>query len=231
MVTSANLIFLGRESKNSFVILLKMKQIILASQSPRRKELLAQMGLTFDTVVSNFNEYLDDNRPVEKIAEELAVGKALEVAKQYPDALVIGSDVIVSVGKQQLAKAASRDEARAMLRLVTSQPNKVTCSVSIICISEHIQMVRHEESWVYFKPYDGNLVESYLDTGDWKDKAGSYGIQSGAAPLIDHISGNIDVIIGLPTHTLAAMLQELGVAASPVTMSSPVPITASSEPK
>jgi septum formation protein len=83
-----------------------MRQIILASTSPRRKELLEEMGLDFTVVPSDFEEYLDDSRPVEDIAMELGAGKARAVAEKYPEAIVIGSDTIVTIGEVQLGKAA-----------------------------------------------------------------------------------------------------------------------------
>jgi septum formation protein len=194
-----------------------MRQIVLASQSPRRKELLRAMGITdFLTVPSDYDEQLDDARTPEHVSEELGLGKAMAVAQQYPDAIIIGSDTIVTIDGRQLAKADTIDEARQMLRDESEHPNKVTSSLAVICIAEHYQFVQSENAWVYFKPYDTERVEKYLATGDYADKAGAYGIQSGAAPLIHHMSGNPDVVVGLPTHLLAPVLQRFGFDAEPV---------------
>ncbi len=202
-----------------------MRQIILASQSPRRKELLQAMGLTFDTLPSNFEEYLDDSRPAEQVAIELGLGKALEVASLNPEAIVIGSDLIVSLGNRQLGKAEDEADAKQLLHDVTLVPNKLSCSIAVICLAENIQLTGCENAWVYFKPYDAEKTEAYLATGDWKDKAGAYGVQSGAADLIDHVSGNFDTIMGLATHELVPLLQEVGIGAKVVTPASPVPVT------
>ena len=200
-----------------------MRQIILASQSPRRKQLLSEMGLVFDTIPSNFDEWLDDERSPEEVAQELGLGKALDVARRYPDAVVIGSDLIVSLGSRQLGKATDEADARQMLRDASEIPNKLTCSIAIVCLADHLQEVSYENAWVYFKPYDRIKVENYLRSGDWKDKAGAYGVQSGAAPLIDYFQGNFDTVMGLSTHKLAPMLERLDIMAHAVDVPSPVP--------
>ena len=174
------------------------------------------MGLTFEAVPSDFDEYLDDARTPEEVAKELGLGKAMAVARRYPDALVIGSDTIVTINGRQIGKAESLDDARSMLKDETLHPNQVTSSLAVVCLEDGFEFVQAENSWVYFKPYDNHLVETYLATGDYKDKAGAYGVQSGAASLVDHITGNVDTIIGLPTHVLAPVLQGLGYPARPV---------------
>lgn len=193
-----------------------MRQIILASQSPRRRELLTIMGVDFEVVPSDFDEYLDNVRSPEEVAQELGLGKALTIAKQFPESIVIGSDTIVTIGGRQLAKAETLDEARQMLYDVTLHPNKITSSLAVVCLAEDLREVTSENSFVHFKPYDKLAVEEYLATGDYKDKAGAYGIQSGAAPLISYIEGSIDTIIGLPTHLLAPILQRLDYDVQPV---------------
>lgn len=180
------------------------------------------MGVAFDTIPSSYNEHLDDSRSPEVVAMELGLGKALDVARQHPDAIVIGSDSIVSLGSRQLGKAASEAEARQMLHDVTLVPNKVTCSIAVVCIADKIEEVTSENAWVYFKPYDEVLAAAYLASGDWRDKAGAYGIQSGAAPMIDRVTGNFDTVIGLSTHTLAPILVRRGIQAKPVDIDSPV---------
>jgi septum formation protein len=187
-----------------------MRQIILASSSPRRKELLEKMGLTFTVVPSEFDEYLDDSRPVEDIAMELGQGKALSVAERFPDAIVIGSDTIVNVGEVQLGKPKDVQDARRMWRLITSAPNKVTSSLAVMCKAENYENVTFDEAWVHLKPYDETAVEAYLATGDYADKAGAYAIQH-IGDLLDHIEGSEDTILGLPTHLLRPMLKRFGI--------------------
>ena len=190
-----------------------MRQIILASTSPRRKELLEEMGLDFTVVPSDFEEYLDDSRPVEDIAMELGAGKARAVAEKYPEAIVIGSDTIVTIGEVQLGKAVDLEDARRMWRLITTAPNKVTSSLAVICKAENYEKITCDSAWVYLKPYDNAAVEDYLATGDYTDKAGAYAIQH-IGDLLDHIDGSEHTILGLPTEKLADILhKDFGVGA------------------
>lgn len=209
-------------------------RLILASQSPRRKELLDQMGIkdTYEIIPSQYEEILDSARNPEDVAQELGYGKALWVAKRNPNAWVIGSDTIVTIEGKQLGKAADRAQAFDMLKMLAGRTNTVTSSVVLIRATEGDGMtsvmerqVGFENAVVHFKPYDKSAIDVYLATNDWKDKAGSYGIQSGAHTLIDSIEGNYDAIVGLPTRTLAAFLAEIGISAQPVILQAPVPVT------
>lgn len=200
-----------------------MTKIILASQSPRRHELLAAMGLVFEIMPSNFDEHLDDTRSPEEVAIELAIGKASEVARQFPDAIVIGSDTIVTIEGNQLEKPYDTAEAIEMLKRLSGTHNEVTTSLAVICEGERILLTDADTTRVYFKPYDAEAVATYVSSGDPLDKAGAYGIQSGAAVLIDHIEGYYDTVVGLPTHNLVTLLAQVGIMARPCELTSPVP--------
>jgi septum formation protein len=199
-----------------------MSTIILASQSPRRQDLLTQMGVTFVTIPSNFDEQLDDSRDPETVATELALGKALAVARSYPDSIVIGSDTIVTVAGRQLEKPRDADDALEMLQLLAGKANEVSTGLAVVRFSDGTRLTSADTTRVHFKPYDETLTRQYVATGDPLDKAGAYGIQSGAAPLIDRIEGNYDTILGLPTGLLAQLLTEVGVRAVSVTLEVPV---------
>jgi septum formation protein len=207
-------------------------RLILASQSPRRKDLLDRMGLEgqYEVIPSNYEEVLDNARSPKEVSQELGYGKALWVAKRNPGAWVIGSDTIVTIDGKQLGKAADITEAREMLKMLAGMTSTVTSSVVLVRVTEgqdNNRVIKHyigcEEVTVHFKPYDETAMETYLATGDWHDKAGAYGIQSGAHTLVDSIEGNYDTIIGLPTHTLADFLAQIGIQATPVEMQAPVP--------
>ncbi len=201
-----------------------MINIILASQSPRRRELMTAMGLEFTVIPSNFDEHLDHNRSAEEVAKELALGKAEDVAKDHPDAYVIGSDTIPSVNGRQLEKAIDLDDAREMLVALSGNETTLSTGVALINKSLGVQLVDVATTKVFFKPDNEEisaLREAYLATGDWKDKAGAYGIQSGAAALIDRIEGDYDTIVGLPTRLLAKMLNDQGIEAQRVIKTSP----------
>lgn len=200
-----------------------MSIVILASTSPRRRELLRLMGVDFEIIPSNFDEKLDDTRSPQEVAQELALGKALAVAAEHPDRIVIGSDTIVTVAGKQLEKPRDIEEAHAMLRRLSGTHNEVTTGVAVVRQSDGLRLVSSDTTLVYFKPYDAAAVRAYLATGDSLDKAAGYGIQSGAAPLISHIKGNYDTVVGLPTRLVAEFLAQVGVGARAVELASPVP--------
>lgn len=183
-----------------------MRQIILASGSPRRKELLELMGLEFTVIPSGFEEWLDDTKDTAAVAIALGLGKAREVAARYPEAIVIGGDTIVTVEGKQLGKAATIDEARAMWRLATSAPNIITTSVVVICKAERYEYASVDSASVVFKPYDDRAVEAYLATDDWRDKAGAWSIQK-CRGLMAEVKGDQQVILGLPTLLLSEPLE------------------------
>jgi septum formation protein len=207
-------------------------RLILASQSPRRKELLDRMGLEgqYEVIPSEYEEVLDSARSPKEVAQELGYGKALWVAERNPGAWVIGSDTIVTIEGKQLGKAADEAEARQMLKMLAGMANTVTTSIVLIRLTQgpdNNRIIKHyigcEEATVYFKEYDEEAIEAYLASKDWTDKAGAYGIQSGAHTLVESIDGNYDTIIGLPTHTLTEFLAKIDIQATPVELEAPVP--------
>jgi septum formation protein len=205
-----------------------MRTIILASGSPRRQELLHQMGVQFTVIPSDFIEELDDTRHPAEVAKELGLGKARTIADKYPEAIVIGSDTIVHVGERQLGKQDSDEAERRQLKLLSGQRSAVISSAAVVCRALHFEKVESDTATVVFKPYDQILADQYIKTGDWRDKA-VYGIQSGAAPLIDHITGHYDTILGLPTEILAVLLAQVGVVATAVRPEPPVRVLLAGE--
>lgn len=200
-------------------------EIILASQSPRRKDLLGRMGVEFSVEPSAYDEKLDESRDAREVAKELALGKALDVANRHPDALVIGSDTIVAINGRQMEKPRDRADAEEMLRALSVGASTVSTGLAVVNLSQNIRLVGEETTTVNFKPDSPEverLRQAYLDSEDWKDKAGGYGIQSGAAPLIASINGAYDTVVGLPTTLLAQFLQQLGIRAQPVHEEPPV---------
>lgn len=194
-----------------------MKKIILASQSPRRKQLLTAMGVEFETIPSGFDEYLDDNRDPELVANELALGKALEIAKRFPDAYVIGSDTIVTIDGRQLAKPESDEEAIEMLKSLAGKPNYVTTGVAVICVNDNVRLTQAATAAVFFKEYDEAAAKAYVATGDPFDKAGGYAIQHPLCKeMIEKLEGDHDIIIGFPTKVVATLLNECGIEAAAI---------------
>ncbi|HSW79354.1 MAG TPA: Maf family protein [Candidatus Saccharimonadales bacterium] len=199
-------------------------KIILASQSPRRKDLLSRMGVKFEVIPSNFDEELDNSRAAEEVAMELAHSKAVAVAKDYPDAIVIGSDSIVFLGNEQFGKPENNDEAREMLKKLSGTTHGVVSGVAVVRLRDGIKLVDSETAKIHFKPLNIDEIEKYVRSGDSLDKAGGYGVQSGAAPLIDYAEGDVSAIIGLPTKLLSEMLKKLGIESKSVKYDLPVKV-------
>lgn len=191
-------------------------KVILASQSPRRKDLLTKMGVVFETVPSNYDEKLDDNRDATVVAKELALGKAMDVAKKNPDAYVIGADTIVVLNGRQLEKPTSRENAHEMLKELSDTVNYVVTGLAVVCINKNVRLLQADTSPVYFGPYDKQAVDAYIATGDPMDKAGAYSVQKLYGTMITSVEGNVDTIMGLPTKKLASLLMQCGIEASPV---------------
>jgi septum formation protein len=195
-----------------------MRKIILASNSPRRRELLKLMGLEFEVVPSNFDEYLDENRSVQEIAKELALGKALDVAKRYPEALVIGADTIPTLHGRQLGKFPEPEAARELLRQLSGQAEEVFSSIALVCVETGFQEVNVAKSAIVFAPYTEEAIDTLLATEHWQDKAAATAIQSPASPPVDHIEGDFDTVLGLSTRLLSEMLKLHGIDAKPVNL-------------
>lgn len=181
------------------------------------------MGVAFTVVPSDFDEYLDHQRPPAEVAKELGLGKARAVAARYPEALVIGGDTIVTLDGVQLGKARDMQEARQWLRDHAGKEALVTSSVVLVCKELALERAEADEVTIQFKPYNEAANEKYLATSDWQDKAGAWGIQSGAAPLVDFMQGRYDTVFGMPTHILAELLRGQGIEARALELAPPVP--------
>ncbi len=193
-----------------------MRQIILASGSPRRQELVAQMGIAFTVATSNFEEWLDDNRPVEEMAQELALGKAMDVAKRHREALVIGCDTIVTLDGRQLGKQPDIETARRLLREMSGQRVEVFSAVSLVCEEAGLQETGMARAAIVYGTYGDAEIDRFLASNEWQDKAGATSVQSPLTPPVDHIEGGYDTVLGLSTKLLAEMLGRQGVKAKPV---------------
>ncbi|MFZ5824263.1 MAG: Maf family protein [Bacillota bacterium] len=184
-------------------------QIILASASPRRQELLRQVGLSFLVDPSHVNEEVSEPMDPRHLVEHLALIKAREVASRHPGALVLGADTIVVVDGQVLGKPAGRAEAIAMLERLAAREHQVMTGVALI--QGERQAVSHEETTVRFGPLTRAQIERYVDSGEPMDKAGGYGIQGRAAALIQSIAGDYFNVVGLPLYRTVQMLAQFGV--------------------
>lgn len=184
-------------------------QIVLASASPRRQELLRQIGLTFEVIPSHVNEEVATPMAPGRLVEHLAQIKAAEVAARVPGALVLGADTIVVVDGNVLNKPRDRAEAIAMLQSLSGRSHQVMTGVALI--QGQKRLVGHEETAVHFAPLTQSQIERYVDSGEPMDKAGAYGIQGRASAMIRGIEGDYFTVVGLPLHRTVTMLAQFGV--------------------
>lgn len=185
-----------------------MNKIILASTSPRRKELLERAGIDFIIDASSIDEVMDDSLPLQERFAKLATDKATPIHQKYPDDIVIGADTIVYYNQQIIGKAKDADEAGRILKMLSSQKHSVYTGVAIYFQNQLVSFV--EKTDVYFKNIE-NDIEEYIASGEWMGKAGAYGIQGAANHFVDHIDGDCDNVIGLPLNSVIDCLKEHGV--------------------
>ena len=181
--------------------------LILASASPRRRDLLAQVRLRADAV--DPAEIDETPRPRETPAHHalrLAEEKAREVAARHPGAFVLGADTVVACGRRILPKAEDEATARHCLRLLSGRRHRVHGGVALVTPSGKLAR-RHVQTIVAFKRLDESEIAAYLATGEWHGKAGGYAIQGRAALFVRQLSGSYANVVGLPlfeTHSLLA---------------------------
>lgn len=194
-------------------------RIVLASASPRRRELMEQIGLKFEVLVSNVPEHVTAREP-EKVVEELSAQKAEAVFKlleglppyglasasgQAEAVLVVGADTVVSAGGRILGKPADREDAAEMLAMLSGRSHEVFTGVTLIYRSDSGEIRRksfHEKTEVVFYPMSRAEIARYVSTGDCMDKAGAYGIQGFCARYIREIRGDYNNVVGLPVGKL-----------------------------
>lgn len=184
--------------------------LILASQSPRRRELLLQMGLRdFQIIPAIGEEHLPENATPAQAVEVLSRQKAVEVARQHPQDVVVGADTVVALGNQILGKPQSREEAIATLTALSGEWHTVYTGVTL-CQGDKI-LTQSVATQVHFRPLSPEEISAYVSTGEPMDKAGSYGIQGLGGLLVESINGDYSNVVGLPICTLGQMLQQFGI--------------------
>ncbi len=182
---------------------------MLASSSPRRIELLAQVGIHPDAVdPADIDETPLKGETPPRLAERLASGKARVVAERHPDAVVIAADTVVSVGRRLLEKAADAAEAERFLRLLSGRNHRVHTGVAVV--RDGRLSVRVNETRVAFKPLSDAEIAAYVAGGDWRGKAGGYGIQGPAAAFVRRINGSHPSVMGLPLYEAVQLLTGAG---------------------
>lgn len=185
--------------------------LILASASPRRVELLAQIGITPDLIVpAHVDETpLDRERPID-MARRLAEAKAREVLKDHPQACIIGADTVVAVGRRILGKAQDEAQARAFLTLLSGRSHRVVGGLCVLA-PDGRAVLRALTTKVDFKRLSGAEIDGYIASGEWRDKAGAYAIQGLAGAFVKSINGSYSNVVGLAVHDVANALKGLGI--------------------
>ena len=184
-----------------------MKTVILASQSPRRKELLEKCGVHFVTEPADINEQIDPAKELTEEIKRLSYLKAKTVLDHHPDAIVIGSDTIVAVNGEPLGKPHDRNDAHRMLRELSGHTHQVITGLCILSAEKCCTDV--SVSHVTFMELSDEEINGYIDSGEPMDKAGAYAIQGGAGKFIENIDGDYYAIMGLPINILYKQLKDI----------------------
>jgi septum formation protein len=187
-------------------------RLILASTSPRRREILALLGLPFEVIAPQFEESILPHRPVEEEVLEFAVGKARSVAKDNPESLVIGSDTMIFLDGQKIGKPDSPENAKEILRALAGKTHHIFTSIAVLDDLRGPGLNTVEQVAVRMRDYSETELERYLASHESLDKAGAYSIQGQGRTLIESIEGDYLAAVGLPLRPIAGYLKSRGIA-------------------
>ena len=188
-----------------------MKKIILASASPRRKEILALTGLRFRVEPSDYEETLDNAIKPHKLAKRLSLEKARAIAGKYRDALIIAADTFIVFRGKLLGKPHTSKEARKILRLLNGKSHSVITGYTMLDTGTGQKITRSVETKVWFKKMSSQELDAYAATGEPIGKAGAYAIQGRGAMIVKKIEGDYLNVVGLPLFDLAESLKKFGI--------------------
>ena len=192
--------------------------LILASTSPRRRQLLAELGVAFDCIAPAIDESQYAALPPQEQALTLAVAKARDVAAQHPDALVLGGDTLVVLGTTVFGKPESPADAVRMLQQLQGQTHEVVTAIALVCQSQQFERTHVETARVTMRALESAEITAYVATGEPLDKAGAYGVQGLGGTLITKIDGDYYAVVGLPLRATAHLLRSAGFAIDPNTI-------------
>jgi len=183
--------------------------VILASTSPRRRQLLRLIGLDHEIIPARIDESPEPGEPAPDLAIRAARQKALSVSDQYPGRLVLGADTVVEIGGTVLGKPTSTRDAEEMLGLLSGAPHRVHTAVALARNGRCESLL--DTATVHFRTLDPTLIRWYVATGEPRDKAGAYAVQGVGGLLVDAVEGSPHTVVGLPIHRLAELFQRFGV--------------------
>lgn len=188
------------------------KPIYLASTSPRRKEILDDLQLDFHLIDSDYEENNESDMEPAELAKAHAIGKARAALKNLhnvSEGIVLGSDTIVVLQNQVLGKPKDRDDGFRMLKQLSGNQQTVISAIALIDVASGKELVSCDHSLVTFITLTEQMIENYLARGEYSDKAGAYAVQGHARVFVKSIEGSYTNIIGLPSHLLLEMLEQL----------------------
>jgi septum formation protein len=186
---------------------MNLPPLILASNSPRRSELLRSLGLAFTVVPSDAAEIHTEQLTATEISQLNAYRKTRAVAKKFPDALVLGADTLVALDTILFGKPSNLEDAHRMLKQLQGRTHRVVTGVCLIHLRGHRQKLFAEATDVTFRPLGARQIREYLAQINPLDKAGAYAIQEGGDKIVETISGSFSNVVGLPVERLRAELE------------------------
>lgn len=186
---------------------MSLPPLILASGSPRRAELLGQLGVEFTVVPSDAHEVHDDQLTAREISQLNAYRKARVVAKKFPDALVLGADTLVYLETTLLGKPANLEDAYRMLSQLSGRTHEVVTALCLLHLRTHRQKLFFESTAVTFRALNAVNIRRYLAKVNPLDKAGAYAIQDEGDLIVERISGSYNNVVGLPVEKLREELE------------------------
>jgi septum formation protein len=186
-------------------------RLILASTSPRRREILALLGLPFEVIDPEFDEIASEHRSIEEEVVDLAAAKARSVARKNPRSIVIGSDTMISLNGHKIGKPNDIDDARRILRALAGRTHRICTGVVILNGSEGPGLQVVETVFVEMREYTEEEIDRYLSFNESLDKAGAYSIQGEGRKLIASIRGDYLAAVGMPLRPIADYLASRGV--------------------
>jgi len=184
-------------------------KMILASGSPRRRELLSGLGYDFAVIAPDIDELLNDGEKPEEHVMRLALAKAMLVAQDHPDELVIGADTIVVLGERILGKPSSPQEAISMLNFLSGKAHTVYTGLALAVFGDDIIKSDFDKTRVVFNQLNNTDIANYVASGEPLDKAGAYGIQGMGSFLVKQFDGEFDTVIGFPSKLFLKLYEEV----------------------
>lgn len=183
------------------------RKFILASQSPRRQQLLEFLQIEFDVISSDVEEIVEEGIPFEQVVMDLAELKAAHIANRYPESTVLGFDTLVILDDQALGKPKNREEAFHMLQMLSGRTHTVLTGCAVVDQQDVHKF--YDQADVTFNQLTEDEINEYLDTNEPFDKAGAYGIQGYGARYIRNVNGDFYTVMGLPIQKLYKLLRGL----------------------